>query len=408
MQLRLYQVNLSIKWLEILKKNKLIYLAMEVRTGKTITALEIAKLYWAKNILFITKIKAFSSIKSDHQYYSDDFNITVINKESVHKVEWEFDLVIVDEAHGFGTYPKPNKASKEVKKRFWKLPMIFLSGTPSPESYSQLFHQYWLSNNSPWKDYKNFYFWARDYIIPKTIYTSYWEAKDYSGAIEGKVMSDISHIMLTYTQEEAWFTTVIDEQILYMNIAKSTYELANNLITNRVIQGKTEVVLADTAVALQQKLHQIYSGTVKFESGNAMTFDRSKAEYIKERFSWKKIGIFYIYTQELRALEEVFGESLTTDLDEFNSSNKSIALQIVSWREWISLKNADSLIFYNISFSAVSYWQARDRLTTMDRKVNNVYWIFSKWWIEEKIYKAVMDKKSYTLDIFKKDFAYRV
>lgn len=408
MQLRLYQIQLSLQWVNILREKGLLYLAMEVRTWKTLTALEIAKLYWAKNILFITKIKAFSSIKWDAQYYCDDFNVTVINKESIHKVEWSFDLVIVDEAHGFWTYPKPNKAAKEVRKRYSKLPMIFLSGTPSPESYSQFYHQYWLSSRSPWKAYRNFYAWSKDYVIPNIIYTSYWEAQDYSWAIQEKVMADIKSTILTFTQKEAWFTTEIDEHIHYVNMEKSTYDMANSLITNQVIQGKTEVILADTAVALQQKLHQIYSWTVKFESGNAMTLDKNKAKYIQEKFSWMQIWIFYIYQQELKVLQDIFGDTITTDLDEFNSTRKNIALQVVSGREGISLKNAEALIFYNISFSAVSYWQARDRLTTIDRLKNNVYWIFSRWGIEDKIYQAVMDKKNYTLDIFRKDFKYRV
>ena len=58
----------------------------------------------------------------------------------------------------------------------------------------------------------------------------------------------------------------------------------------------------------------------------------------------------------------------------------------------------------NIDFSAVSYFQARDRLTTMQRKENTIYWIFSKKGIENKIYKAVQNKKDYTNDTFKKDF----
>jgi hypothetical protein len=58
----------------------------------------------------------------------------------------------------------------------------------------------------------------------------------------------------------------------------------------------------------------------------------------------------------------------------------------------------------NIDFSAVSYWQSRERLTTIDRLESNIYWFFAKGGIEDKIYKAVMDKKNYTLSYFTKDF----
>ena len=156
------------------------------------------------------------------------------------------------------------------------------------------------------------------------------------------------------------------------------------------------MILADTPVKLLQKVHQLYSGTIKLEDGSAITLDTSKADFIKERFKGVKIGIFYKYKQELKLLQQVYGDSLTTDLNEFNNTNKSIALQIVSGREGISLKKAANLVYFNIDYSATSYWQSRDRLTTKERMVNDVYWVFAKDGIEEKIYEKVLQKKSFT------------
>jgi len=67
------------------------------------------------------------------------------------------------------------------------------------------------------------------------------------------------------------------------------------------------------------------------------------------------------------------------------------------------LRNAEALVYYNIDFSATSYWQSRDRMTTKDRKYNKIYWVFSEGGIENKIYKAVLKKKDYTLNHFKRD-----
>ena len=100
----------------------------------------------------------------------------------------------------------------------------------------------------------------------------------------------------------------------------------------------------------------------------------------------------------------MFGDNLTTELEEFDNTDKNIALQIVSGREGISLRNAKYLVYYNIDFSATSYWQSRDRMTTKDRMYNKIYWIFAKNGIESKIYKAVNNKKDYTLKHFKRDF----
>jgi hypothetical protein len=99
----------------------------------------------------------------------------------------------------------------------------------------------------------------------------------------------------------------------------------------------------------------------------------------------------------------VFEDTICTELEDFNATDKSIALQIVSGREGISLKLAEALVYYNIDFSATSYWQSRDRMTTKDRKFNKIYWIFAIGGIEKEIYKSVIKKKDYTLRHFKRD-----
>jgi hypothetical protein len=403
--LRDYQEDISKKASHILRDKGMVYLCMSVRTGKTLTSLETARLFGAKRVLFLTKKKAISSIESDYINFGYDkhFELFVHNDESMHKIDGKFDLVIHDEHHRFGSFPKPSLGAKTYKKMFGHLPAIFLSGTPSPENYSQFYHQFWCSLFSPFKEI-NFYKWAANYVNIKMKHLGYAQVKDYTDADINKIMSVIKPYIITFTQEQAGFESEIEEEILKVRMKNSTYEMCERLRKDLVIEGKNQVILADTSVKLQQKLHQMYSGTIKFESGDSMVIDHSKAEFINEYFKDKKIGIFYKFVEELNALKTIFGDRLTTDLDEFNDTDKSIALQIVSGREGISLKNAEYLVFYNIDFSATSYWQARDRMTTIDRKFNKVYWVFSEGGIEEKIYKSVIKKKSYTTNHFKKDY----
>lgn len=399
--LRQYQTDLSINAVKILNELKLVYLACEVRTGKTATSLETAKLYGATNVLFLTKKKAIKSILTDYKDFGYTFNITVINNESLHTINGNYDLIISDEHHRIATYPKPNKIAKLIKQRYANVPMIFLSGTPTPESYSQIFHQYWISNYSPFK-HANFYRWAKDFVTVKQVHLGYATVNDYSNANKQLIDTILKKYTLTFTQKEAGFTSEVNEKIIYIDASEYTHSLAKRLTKEKIINGKNEIIIADTGAKLLTKLHQIWSGTVKFESGNTMVLDYSKANYIFENFK-NKTAIFYKFQAELDALKEVFKNTLTTDLTEFDNSDKHIALQIVSGREGISLKNAKQLVYYNIDFSAVSYWQSRDRLTTMDRLTNDVYYIFAKNGIESKIYKSVLNKKNYTLSVFKKE-----
>ena len=405
MELRDYQLKLSNDANAILRRLGFVYLALEVRVGKTAIALNTAKLYGAKNVLFITKKKAIKSIESDYVEFGFDFNISVINTESLHKVTGNFNLIISDEHHKYGAFPKPSKGAVYFKKTFGHLPIIALSGTMNPESYSQVFHQFWISSYSPFKQYKNFYEWALHYVNIGQKYLGYAIVKDYSVAKGGLIQAAIEKYMITYTQKQAGFTSEVIEKILTVEMNVSTYDLIAKLKKDNIIEGRTEVILADTGAKMMSKLHQMYSGTVKFESGNSMVLDKSKALFIKSQFATTKIAIFYKFKEELNVILDVFGDLVTTDLNEFNTTNKSIALQIVSGREGINLSAAKYIVYYNIDFSAVSYWQSRARLTTIERPTNEVFWIFARGGIEWNIYKTVLNKKNFTLSVFNKMLA---
>ena len=115
MKLREYQNTISNQAVEKLHNFGCCYLSMECRTGKTITALVTAARFGAKSVLFVTKLKAIGSIESDYKLLHPCYSIQVVNYESAHKAEGDFDLIILDEAHSLGAYPKPSKRAETPK-----------------------------------------------------------------------------------------------------------------------------------------------------------------------------------------------------------------------------------------------------------------------------------------------------
>ena len=400
-----YQQSIIDKSVKIFKTSSFVYLAMEVRTGKTLTSLGIADRLGVRSVLFITKKKAISSIEEDHNLLKPSYDLTVINYESVHKLpKNKYGMIICDEAHSMGAFPKPSKRAKQVKEliQYSSPYVILLSGTPTPESFSQMYHQLYGIPNNPFIKCKNFYAFSKLYVNVKQRKINGMFINDYSNGLQ-KILDHIDPYVINYTQKLAGFKTETTENILYVDLKESTNKIIKRLKKDRVIEGKDEVLLADTPAKLMIKVHQLCSGTIKFESGNSTILDYSKAEFIYNKFNNKKIAIFYKFTQEFKALKEIYKEQITNDLEEFKTTDKCIALQIVSGREGISLKEAECLVYYNIDFSATSYWQSRDRMTTKERKHNNIYWVFSTGGIEKDIYKAVVKKKDYTLAHFKRD-----
>ena len=411
--LRPYQSEIAKKCKHLLQVKGMCYLSMQVRTGKTHTAIAACNLlvgHKRGRVLFVTKKKAISSIEADIKTHGANLDIMVINYESVHKVILkDCDVVILDEAHSIKAYPKPSGRYKDIKLMLGLWPhvrVILMSGTPCPESYSDLYHQFAVSpHHNPFPDHANFYKWAKDYVNVKQLHLGHGTVNDYSDADRSKVMSVLDPYFITYTQEQAGFEQTVNEKVLTVEMKPSTYALCKQLKRDLVIEGENHNIVADTGVKLMQKLHQMHSGTIKFECGVRQVLDDSKAVFIKERFEGKKIAIFYKFIAELEMLKAQF-PNWTADPMEFNERNDLIFLgQIQSSREGINLSSADCLIFFNIDFAAVSYFQAKDRLTSKDRtKENIVYWIFSDGGIEEQIYNSVMNKKDYTLSMFRQDF----
>ena len=117
MQFRDYQQDIISRGADIISTHGFLYLAMEVRTGKTLTSLGICQQLNVENVLFLTKKKAMSSINDDlDKMCLTSFTMFTINYESIHKIpKVKWDVIICDEAHSMGAFPKPNKRAKQVK-----------------------------------------------------------------------------------------------------------------------------------------------------------------------------------------------------------------------------------------------------------------------------------------------------
>jgi len=407
-KLKKHQIEKSKELNEILLDKNIAYLAGEVRSGKTLTALQAARLYKASKVIVITKKKAIPSILSDYKNFAFDYQIVVINYESLHKLDnYDCDLVIYDESHSLSAFPKPSVRTKLCKKLFFNKPCILMTGTSAVESYSQYYHQFFLSAYSPFSRYTNFYKWSKEFV-------EVWERKlpthsirVYDRANVEKIDKILKSYMVVMTQEDAGFDVKINENYLSVETPAKIKGLVNILLNDQVIKGKACYIFGDTPAKLQSKVHQLYNGHCIVEDVNGKTsnviLDTYKLDFILERFKHDKIVIMYYYQNELKMIESVFGEAVTTDIDEFNNTDKSFALQQSS-SEGMNLSKAKYLVYFNLGFSGKNYIQSRDRMTVKSRKENNIYFICESDGITEKILKAVTKKKNFNSRMFKQSY----
>lgn len=405
LELREYQDKISTQAAHLLKLYKICYLAMECRTGKTLTALASAQKYGAKSVLVISKVKALPSIYADYNAMQPSFKMDAINYESAHKcIGKDYDLIILDEAHNLGAFPKPSQRTKTVKTLCGGLPIIFMSGTPSPESFSQLYHQFWVSSHSPFKMFPNFYKWAKSFVRIKQKMVSGHLLNDYSDACKEKIDAVVKKLFIDYSQEEAGFDAKIIEHTLIAPVSEWTVGALKRLKRDRVLTWNDVNILGDTPAKLMTKLHQLSSGSVIDENGTHIITDYSKAVYIRDYFAQKKIAIFYVYQTEAELLKKVF-PNWTDSPEAFQRSNDTGLVflgQVRSAREGVRLDTADALIFYNLEYSYLSYEQGKNRLSSKERTAPaQVYFICSDCGIEQDILDAVHNKSDFTYSFYK-------
>ena len=400
MQLRPYQEDAACSLVALLNQYRIAYLRGEVRTGKTFIALETARRLGVLNCLIVTKKKAIASIEADRDALGLTAKVEVTNYEQVPKrAGRHYDLLIIDEAHSVGAYPKPSKRWHDLQSIHFKY-LLLMSGTPSPESYSQLYHQFRLGPTR-WSGYRNFYDWAKaGYVSIGTKYVGTGQkVNDYSKADETRILADIQPLTVTITQQQAGFTTQIEEQIHQVPMKPRTYRLARRIMKDGVI-GRPDCrsVLADTGAKAMSKLRQIYSGTVITEAHGAVIFDRSKANYIRDTFTGRKLAILYCFNAEGDMLRKVFADTYTDNPETFNADPKATYIgQVQASREGVNLSTADDLIFIGIDYSALSYLQGRDRASYLGRdRANRVHFIFAARGIEPRVYAQVREKQNYT------------
>lgn len=416
MKLLPHQLTASKKLLPILNEYGVAYLAGQLRTGKTLTALHTAEQFMrdytydgnvAFNLLFITSKAAISSIESDYIKGNFKFNLRVANYEQVLTSKLDDFIphfLVLDEGHRLGHYPKPGKTAKKIRIMFGGLPTLLLSGTPSPESYSQLFNQFWVTRQGPWKAFQGFYKWAHQYVNITQSFIGMGQLKNNYSDAKPTVMKEFNKLCVTMTQKQAGFDGKIVEEVIACETPDYINTIIKALTKDQYYSEKAFELTGDTAGKLSSLVHQVSSGTVIDDTGTGRTLHLFKTVQINNKFVSKghKTAIYYWFKEEGEMLKRFFKNHTDNPEHWKTCSAKTVFIkQIRSGREGVNLASADVLVFFNISYSAVSYWQARARSQSFKGGNKRVVWLFSTKGIEQYIYDVVSDKKDFTLNHFR-------
>ena len=390
-----YQTKIAEQALDKLRLYGMVYLAMEERTGKTLTSLLVAENSKANNILVLTKKKALDGWFDTLTKWDHSKNFIVTNYHQANKLKDKFDLVILDEAHSYlAAYPKLGKIWKDVAAITLKqeLPIIYLSATPYAQGPQQLYHQFKLCIYSPWRKYKTFYQWFKDYGIPSKVRTPYGLKETYSVVDERKVLADVSSLFIKYSRKDLGFEFEPTDKLHYVDLDEWTRQLYNKLLKDQYTTYDDYEIVCDNPIKLRTTLHQIEGGALKIDDKYIELPNKEKINYILNTWGdTENLCIMYNYVGEGLKLQRYF--------------KKAKLLQATSYAEGVDLHHVDNLVIYSQDFSTARFTQRRARQCNINRKKPIVvHFLLVKKAISEQVYKVVsLNKQNFVDSLFQRE-----
>lgn len=403
-----YQSEIADIALPILRENGIVYLSMEERTGKSLIGVLCAEESTISKVLIITKKKAMEGWDELINNYIHLCSYTVINYHSLHKIDGDYDLIIVDEPHAYiSGYPKTSKTWKMTHKFCKGKPLIYMSATSHAQGTQLLYHQFKLSDWSPWAKFKDFYAWYQHYAERdkaghvKTIYIGpNRTAVDYTAVDHDRIWNDVKHLFITKTRKELGFKQEPNDIIHFIELDQQTKDVYNALMQDLVLEfthsetGKDYILSCDSPIKLRWALHMIEGGGLKYTSSKKnkkgkivphaeylVLGNREKVDYILNEWGdSKELVIMHQYKSDLAKLEREFENALI--------------LQATSFAEGVDLSMYKHLVVYSQDFSTSKHTQRRARQANKLREEDiNVHFLLVKKAVSEQVYKTVSINK---------------
>lgn len=395
-----HQIEIASMALPILREHMLVYLAMEERTGKTLTAILMCEQLNVERVLVITKKKALDGWKEILAGYPHAKLYKVINYHAALKETGKYDIVLLDEPHAYVSgYPKPSTIWMAVKKLALGLPIIYMSATPNAQGPMLLYHQFALSSWSPWKRFANFYQWYKYYakLDAKGETIKKWIAgrliETYADMRDDEVLSEVKQFFITKTRKELGFEHEPEDELHYIELSEPVRNAYNLLQKQKVLEfelcGTDYTLVADTVAKLRYALHMLEGGTLKVDERPLLLSNLEKINYIKEKWGDSpNVVIMYHFVAEGLKLRLQF--------------QHATLLQGTSNAEGVDLHKFDHLIVYSQDYSTAKHTQRRARQANKNRDSKiKVHFLLVKKAISEQVYKTVsINKKNYVDSTF--------
>lgn len=405
---RPHQVEKAEECWKHLQDKGYVYLAGKPRSGKTLTAILTCEKTsdYIKNILVLTKLNAIPGWLKFTQGYPCKKNYNVINYEQLGsakelKSKWyitlkinpeDYQLVIIDESHNIGAFPKPSGRFRVIRHGCGHLPHINLSGTAIVESPNSIFHQMCFSRFKPF-EHKNFYDFFREYGKPYIIKAAGRDIQQYD-KYQDCLLNEIDTFTVYMTQEDAGISKDLQaiDIVHYVELEEDTKEAYNYFQSNQImhLEGLPGPLVGDSVMKLRTTLHMLESGVAKLGEEYFLLGNTEKVEYILKTFGdTEGLGIMCHFIGEQKLLKQYFKKA------RIYSSN--------AHAEGVDLSHLTNFVILSSDYSGSKFIQRRDRIINSEgSNTLEVHHILVKNAISHQVYNKVSKKEDFNNSTYKR------
>jgi hypothetical protein len=377
MTLKPHQINAVQQAAPILRKKGLVYIFGQPRVGKSLIALELYKQNPPKaqgRCIVFTKKNAIA----DWAKYQEFYNFDVINYEQVTKCDPNaYNLVIIDEAHNFGAFPRPTQRISDFCRFCAGKPLIYLSGTPFVESPNAAYSQFCLSSYSPFRHFKNAYAYFKAHGTPDIAWISGKPIESYKKGVLPPIVNDY---VVKVTYEDAGFKYQ-NKDIIHPLTSPTIHDILKGAADTHIVGDCVNEYPLDSISALMQFLHRACGG---FYEG--LTLPQEKLRWLLD-FTQNsgKTAIMCYFRQEQEQIAQEFAQNPRVSV--FSSTK---------YCEGIDLSDFDTYILYSFGYSGAKFIQLRDRIVNLNKnKPTQVHIPLIADTIDADIYERVSQKLNY-------------
>jgi SNF2 family DNA or RNA helicase len=417
----------QVKAVRYMVSNHRFGLFLGVGTGKTLIAISflltiMKDLSPLDKILIITPKKVLPQYKANCELYLPPgilANITYTNLESLHNHDNIYQIILFDESHKAKSYS--SLANKNVRLLATHANYVFLfTGTPQDKRRHEIMAQLAILNQNIIPGKTKFfyrYFHINEYYQPTTERT--------------EVQDELTSIIKSYSwggkTEELITVTKENNFIISVKTPEAWKQMYKTFCIHRVIIiGDKKVVVAEKS-ALRMALRQICCGHIKDETkpdgfiqienpklkplykllsqlvslkANAIIYTEFVADIAQVRFILNKLNT---HTPIKYAIGKGTEKEVEQSIDSFKTNQvQFLILQTSSGGVGLDFINTNHTIFYALPEGYINFTQAKGRTTRMNQeKERNYYYFICEETIEEDIYRALKNKKSFSDKLFR-------